>query len=291
VLGEHVKQAGSWVGPDRLRFDFSHYAAVTAEEITEIERLANGETLANAPVRAFETTKDEAEALGAIAFFGDKYGDIVRVLEAGNSVELCGGTHVRATGDIGTIKVVSESSIGSNLRRIEAVTGANSVALFQELERDIGDVADVLGATPSTVKENAEKRVAQIKALEDENRSLRAQLAIGRAGELAAAAPDGVVVARVDDLTPSDLRDLAVAVRQQAGVRRVVLAGTTTTGGVSLVAAVQPSEGVAAADLIREAAKAVGGGGGGKGDIATAGGKDPDRLDDALRLAREAANA
>jgi len=291
VLGEHVKQAGSWVGPDRLRFDFSHYAAVTAEEITEIERLANGETLANAPVRAFETTKDEAEALGAIAFFGDKYGDIVRVLEAGNSVELCGGTHVRATGDIGTIKVVSESSIGSNLRRIEAVTGANSVALFQELERNIGDVADVLGATPSTVKENAEKRVAQIKALEDENRSLRAQLAMGRAGELAAAAPDGVVVARVDDLTPSDLRDLAVAVRQQAGVRRVVLAGTTTTGGVSLVAAVQPSEGVAAADLIREAAKAVGGGGGGKGDIATAGGKDPDGLDDALQLAREAANA
>ena len=291
VLGEHVKQAGSWVGPDRLRFDFSHYAGVTAEEIEEIERLANGETLANAPVRAFETTKDEAETLGAIAFFGDKYGDIVRVLEAGSSVELCGGTHVRATGDIGTIKIVSEASIGSNLRRIEAVTGANSVALFQELEREIVDVADVLGATPSTVRDSAEKRIAQIKALEEENRSLRGQLAVGRAGELAAAAPDGVVVARIDDLAPSDLRDLAVAVRQQPGVRRVVLAGTTTTGGVSLVAAVQPSEGVTAADLIREAAKAVGGGGGGKGDIATAGGKDPERLDDALRLAREAANA
>jgi alanyl-tRNA synthetase len=291
VLGEHVKQAGSWVGPDRLRFDFSHYAAVTPEEITEIERLANGETLANAPVRAFETTKDEAESLGAIAFFGDKYGDIVRVLEAGGSVELCGGTHVRATGDIGTIKVVSESSIGSNLRRIEALTGANSVALFQEYERDIGEVAELLGATASTVKENAEKRIAQIKALEEENRALRAQLAVGRAGELAAAAPDGVVVARVDDLTPADLRDLAVAVRQQDGIRRVVLAGTTTTGGVSLVAAVRPSEGIAAADLIRDAAKAVGGGGGGKGDIATAGGKDPKGLDDALRLALEAANA
>jgi putative transcription antitermination factor YqgF len=187
VLGEHVKQAGSWVGPDRLRFDFSHYASVTPEEIEEIERLANGETLANAPVRAFETTKDEAETLGAIAFFGDKYGDIVRVLEAGSSVELCGGTHVRATGDIGTIKIVSEASIGSNLRRIEALTGANSVALFQELEREIVDVADVLGATPSTVKDSAEKRIAQIKALEDENRVLRAQLAVGRAGELAAA--------------------------------------------------------------------------------------------------------
>ena len=213
------------------------------------------------------------------------------MLEAGSSVELCGGTHVRATGDIGTIKVVSEASIGSNLRRIEALTGANSVALFQEYERDIDDVAELLGATASTVKENAEKRIAQIKALEEENRALRAQLAVGRAGELAAAAPDGVVVARVDDLTPADLRDLAVAVRQQAGIRRVVLAGTTTTGGVSIVAAVRPSEGIAAADLIRDAAKAVGGGGGGKGDIATAGGKDPEGLDDALRLALEAANA
>ena len=289
VLGEHVKQAGSWVGPDRLRFDFSHYAA---RHRRGDRRRSNGWPTArrsrNAPVRIFETTKDEAETLGAIAFFGDKYGDIVRVLEAGSSVELCGGTHVRATGDIGTIKVVSEASIGSNLRRIEALTGANSVALFQEFEREIVDVADVLGATPATVKDSAEKRIAQIKSLEEENRSLRAQLAVGRAGELAASAPDGVVVARVDDLSPSDLRDLAVAVRQQPGVRRVVLAGTTTTGGVSLVAAVQPSEGVAAADLIREAAKAVGGGGGGKGDIATAGGKDPERLDEALRLALEA---
>ncbi|MEM8747518.1 MAG: alanine--tRNA ligase, partial [Actinomycetota bacterium] len=126
VLGQHVKQAGSWVGPDRLRFDFSHYESVTPEQIAEIERMANAETLANAPARAFETTKDEAEALGAIAFFGDKYGDIVRVLEAGNTIELCGGTHVRATGDIGAVKVVSESSIGSNLRRIEAVTGESS---------------------------------------------------------------------------------------------------------------------------------------------------------------------
>ncbi len=117
VLGEHVKQAGSLVSADRLRFDFSHYDAVTDAEIAEIERIANSETLANAPARAFETTKDEATALGAIAFFGDKYGEIVRVLEVGNSIELCGGTHVRAAGDIGLIKIVSESSIGSNLRR------------------------------------------------------------------------------------------------------------------------------------------------------------------------------
>src|SRR4029079_17027084 len=126
VLGDHVKQAGSLVGPDRLRFDFNHYAALTDDEIARIEEIANAETLANSPVRVFETTKEEATALGAIAFFGDKYGDIVRVLEAGASVELCGGTHVKATGDIGTIKIVNESSIGSNLRRLPAGTREGS---------------------------------------------------------------------------------------------------------------------------------------------------------------------
>ncbi len=130
-----MKQAGSLVAPDRLRFDFSHYDAVTDDEIAEIERIANNETLNNAPARVFETTKDEATALGAIAFFGDKYGDIVRVLEVGNSIELCGGTHVHAAGDIGLIKIVNESSIGSNLRRIEAVTGENSVRLLQRDEK------------------------------------------------------------------------------------------------------------------------------------------------------------
>ena len=149
VLGSHVKQAGSLVAPDRLRFDFSHYAAVTPEEIERIEVLANGEVLDNERVRVYETTKAEAEAMGAIAFFGDKYGEVVRVLEAGrNSLELCGGTHVRALGDIGTIKVVSEGSIGSNLRRIEAVTGMASVELLQRDERSLAEAAGLLGATP-----------------------------------------------------------------------------------------------------------------------------------------------
>ena len=146
VLGEHVKQAGSLVGPDRLRFDFSHYDAVTDAEIAEIEQIANRETLANSPARAFETTKDEAAALGAIAFFGDKYGDVVRVLEVGNSIELCGGTHVRAAGDIGAIKIVSESSIGCNLRRIEAITGENSVHLLQRDEKLVAEAARLVGS-------------------------------------------------------------------------------------------------------------------------------------------------
>jgi alanyl-tRNA synthetase len=291
VLGEHVKQAGSYVGPDRLRFDFSHYAAVSPEEIAEIERLANGQTLDNAPVRAFETSKNEAEALGAIAFFGDKYGEVVRVLEAGSSVELCGGTHVRATGDIGTIKIVSESSIGSNLRRIEAFTGAASVDLLQRDERVIGDVARLVGAPADDLLGGVQRKLDEIKALQDELKALRGRLAAGRAAELAAEAVDGVLVTRVDDLAPGDLRDLAVAIRQQPAIRRVVLVGTTPTGGVSLVAATQPGDGVQASALLRDAAKAVGGGGGGKGDIATAGGKDPSGIDEALRLATEAARA
>jgi len=289
VLGEHVKQAGSMVGPDRLRFDFSHYAALTDDEIRRIEELANADVLRNSPARIFETTKEEAMALGAIAFFGDKYGDIVRVLEAGSSIELCGGTHVRATGDIGLIKIVGESSIGSNLRRIEAVTGQHSVELLQRDEALLADAARLVGTTADDVVGGVQRRLDEIKALQDEVRALRAKLATGRASELAAGADGGRVVARVDDLAPGDLRELAVAVRDQPGVDVVVLGGTSPGGGVSLVAAVRPETGLVAGQLIKEAARAVGGGGGGKGDVATAGGKDPGGLDDALRIARDAA--
>lgn len=289
VLGDHVKQAGSYVGPDRLRFDFSHYESVTADEIAEIERLVNAETLRNERARSFETSKSEAEALGAIAFFGDKYGDIVRVLEAGPSVELCGGTHVSATGDIGTVKIVSESSIGSNLRRIEAITGEASVALLQEDEAKLGTIGQLVGATGDVV-DGVQRKLDEIKELQNELKAMRSQMAAGRASEIAAGADDGVVVARVDGIDPGDLRELALAVRQQ-GVRRVALLGETPTGGVSLAAAVGPDEGIPAANLIKDAARAVGGGGGGKGDVATAGGKDPSGLDEAMRIATEAARA
>ena len=291
VLGEHVKQAGSLVAPDRLRFDFSHYAALTDDEIRRIEEIANHETLANAPVRAYETTKEEAASLGAIAFFGDKYGDIVRVLEAGSSIELCGGTHVRATGDIGAIKIVGESSIGSNLRRIEAVTGEGTVRLLQRDEQVLADAARLVGTTTDELLSGVQRRLDEIKGLHDELKALRSRLAAGRAAELAAAAVDGVVVARVDGLAASDVRELALAVRRQPGVVTVVLGAVVPSGGVSLVAALQPASGRSAADLIRAAAKAVGGGGGGKGDVATAGGKDESALDEALEIARVAARA
>jgi alanyl-tRNA synthetase len=288
VLGDHVKQAGSHVSPERLRFDFSHYAPVSASEIEEIERLTNGQLIANDPVRAYETSKDEATAAGAIAFFGDKYGDIVRVLEAGVSVELCGGTHVGALGDIGMVKVVAESSIGSNLRRIEAVTGTNAVEYVLSHHRTISAAASLLGAQPSELVAAIQRKIEENKSLGDELKSLRSAQATSRASEMVASAEGGVVVSRVDGVSPNDLRELALAIRQNSTIKVVVLGGVTDTGGVALVATVSSAVSVAAGELIRDAAKAVGGGGGGKGDIATAGGKDPSAIDAALQLARSA---
>jgi alanyl-tRNA synthetase len=290
-LGEHVKQAGSLVSPDRLRFDFSHYDAVTAEEIIKIETMANAQVLANSPVTATESSKEEALAAGAIAFFGDKYGDIVRVLNAGASTELCGGTHVSATGDIGFIKIIGESSIGSNLRRIEAVTGANAVSYMQRNDAILNEISQAVGVRPDEAAAGVSRRLDELKAAHDEIKVLRGKLSVGRAVELAAEAVDGLVVARVDGLSASDVRDLAVAIRQQPGIVAVVVGAVTDTGGVSLVAATTASVPGNASELIKEAAQAVGGGGGGKGDIATAGGKNPSGLDEALQLARDKARA
>ena len=289
VLGEHVKQAGSLVSDERLRFDFSHYASVTQDEIEQIERLANSEVLSNTQTRNYETSKDEATAAGAIAFFGDKYGDMVRVLEAGNSIELCGGTHVRATGDIGLIKIVAESSIGSNLRRIEAVTGENALNFVLDASRALHSAADLLGASSSDMVATVKRKLSEIKGLQDEIKQLRGAQARQLAGGLAAKHVNGVVISRVDGITPNDLRELALAVRQDAQVKLVVLGGVTDTGGVALVATVSSGVSLSAGDLIKDAAKAVGGGGGGKGDIATAGGKNPAALDEALEIARRVA--
>ena len=289
VLGEHVKQAGSLVSDERLRFDFSHYASVTQDEIEQIERLANSEVLRNTQTRNYETSKDEATAAGAIAFFGDKYGDMVRVLEAGNSIELCGGTHVRATGDIGLIKIVAESSIGSNLRRIEAVTGENALNFVLDASRTLNSAADLLGASSTDMVATVKRKLSEIKGLQDEIKQLRGAQARQLAGGLAAKHVNGVVISRVDGVTPNDLRELALAVRQDAHVNLVVLGGVTDTGGVTLVATVSSVVSLSAGDLIKDAAKAVGGGGGGKGDIATAGGKNPAALDEALEIARRVA--
>ena len=289
VLGEHVKQAGSLVAPDRLRFDFSHYAPVSKDEIERIEMLANGQVLGNRSVKAYETSKEAATAAGAIAFFGDKYGDVVRVLEAGDTIELCGGTHVRATGDIGTIKIVSESSIGSNLRRIEAVTGENTLRHLSDLQRSMDDAAGLLSASAADMSQAIQRKLDEVKELQDEVKRLRSAQARAKATELVNSIHNGVVVSRLDGYSPADLREVALGVRERSKASVVVIGGVTDSGGVSLVAALGSGVDGQASDVIREAAKAVGGGGGGKGDIATAGGKHPERLDEALELARKAA--
>jgi len=290
VLGDHVKQQGSQVGPDRLRFDFSHYEALTDDEVRRIEDLVAVDILANEPARHFETTKAAAEELGAIAFFGDKYGDVVKVLEAGpHSIELCGGTHVRALGDIGPVKIVSEASIGSNIRRIEAVSGMGPIERLRHDEGRIRAATEALGVSTDELVDAVERRVAEIKELRARVRDLERAAAAGRSGELVAGAVDGVVVARIDGLDREGVRDLALAVRDHASIRAVVLGSAPEGGGVTIVAAVTAESGFNASELIADAAKAVKGGGGKSADLAVAGGKDPAALDHALDLARSAA--
>ena len=292
VLGYHVKQAGSLVAPDRLRFDFSHYEGVSPSQLREIERVANAEIIANGRCRHYETSMNHAQSIGAIAFFGDKYGDVVRVLEAGpHSVELCGGTHVAALGDIGHLRIVSESSIGSNMRRIEAITGLATVDRLAEAEDTLGVVAELLNAQPDEIAAAVQRRVDETKELRRQVRDLQRTLSAGRAGELAATADDGVVIADLGDLERDALRDLAVSVRDRDGIRAVVLASAPPGGGVALVAAVDPAGTLSAGALLADAARTVGGGFGAKGDppLVVAGGRNPDGIGDALAQARAAA--
>ncbi|MEA3077532.1 MAG: alanyl-tRNA synthetase [Actinomycetota bacterium] len=289
VLGPHVKQQGSLVGPDYLRFDFSHHSAVTPEQLAEVERLANERILDNEPVRAYETAMAQAKEAGAIMFFGDKYGEVVRVVEAGHkSMELCGGTHVNALGMIGPIKVTQETSIGANLRRIFALTGEGTLDWIAERESLLTTTAALAkAAKPEEVPGAVERLLQRQKGLEDEVKSLRAQLASGEGKELAASAVDGVVVARRDGLAGEQLKDLAVSVRNEPGIRAVMLAGTPDGERVALAAAVAKDSGLVAGELVVEAAKITGGGGNAKApDVAVAGGKDVSKIDDALAAVR-----
>ena len=290
ILGDHVKQQGSYVGPDRLRFDFSHYEALSAPQITEIEDYVNTQVLTNAHCKHFETTMEEAQRLGAIAFFGDKYGDVVRVLQAGpNSTELCGGTHVRALGDIGPVQIISESSIGSNLRRVEALSGQAAIDYYRERNKTAERAASALGVPTADLAEGAERLHQEAKSLRREVATLKQKLAIGQAPSLAAQADAGVVVARVDGLDRNGLRDLAIAVRNQGTVSAVVLGTALDSGGVALVAAVRADSDYDAGALIADAKVAIGGGGKAGHQLAVAGGKNAEALDDALNLARAAA--
>jgi alanyl-tRNA synthetase len=294
VLGDQVRQQGSLVAPDRLRFDFSHNGPVTPDELAAVTAMANAEVLTDAAVVVVETSKTEAEAMGALAFFGDKYGEEVRVVQAGpHSVELCGGTHVRALGMIGPITVISEASIGSNTRRIEAVTGTGALARLAEREQLLAEAAALLRTDPEHVGEAIERLMERQKTAEKALDQARSRELQTEAASLAAAAVDGTVVARRDGLAPDDLRDLAQAARSLGSLRVVVLGGSPDGSKAALAVAADrsgspngPGGRAHAGELVKQIAPLVGGGGGGKPELAVAGGKDPSGIDRALDEAR-----
>ncbi|MHB8682198.1 MAG: alanine--tRNA ligase [Acidimicrobiales bacterium] len=283
VLGEHVRQQGSHVAPDRLRFDFTHHAGLRAEEVRDVAELANADVLGDSPVQVIETSMTEAQAMGALAFFGDKYGERVRVVRAGShSTELCGGTHVPALGMIGPITVVSEGSIGSNTRRIEAVTGMGALALLEDRQRTLEEAAKLLRVEPDGVIDALGRLLDRQRQSDKDLQRLRAAGLEADAAALAEGA-DGVVVARRDGLGPDELRDLAQAVRRR-GPAVVVVAGSPD--GTKASVAVVTDGTVHAGETVKELAALVGGGGGGSAEVAVAGGKSADGIDAMLTEAR-----
>jgi alanyl-tRNA synthetase len=289
VLGTHVTQKGSLVSPERLRFDFAHYSAVTPEELREIERLVNAEIRANAEAETRLMKFDEAVAAGAMALFGEKYEDDVRVLRVGDfSTELCGGTHVARAGDIGLFRIVSEGGIAAGVRRIEAVTGESAIDYMVETDHRLRGIAGALKATRDDVEDKVRQLVERTRRLEKEISQLKDKLASGQGRDLAADAAEvaGVkfVATKVEGADAPALRNAVDQLKNTLGSAIVVLSSVDAAGKVMLIAGVTPdlTAKVRAGDLVNHVAQQVGGKGGGRPDLAQAGGTDPARLDEAL---------
>ena len=287
VLGGHVQQKGSLVTPERTRFDFAHNAPVTDEQIARIEALVNAEILANAATQARVLPIDEAQKLGAVMLFGEKYGDQVRVLDIGTSRELCGGTHVQRTGDIGLFKIVAETGIAAGVRRVEAVTGDNALAYLQQLEGTVHGVSARLKVTPAEVGGRVDGLLEQLRALEKEITALKGRLASSQGDELAAQAVDvkglKVLAARLDGADANTLRTTMDQLKNKLKSAAIVLAAVDG-GKVQLAAGVtaDATAKVKAGELVNYVAGQVGGKGGGKPDLAMAGGSDAAALPQAL---------
>ncbi len=290
VLGDKVHQAGSLVAPDRLRFDFHHNGAIAEGDLETIEEEINARIRENASVRTDEMAYDDAIKAGALAFFGDKYGDVVRVIRMGDfSVELCGGTHVDATGQIGIFKLEAESGIAAGVRRIEALTGQGALEAVRKREKILEDIGHYLGARDAQALDRLEKLVAREKELEKKLRAMEQKLASGAAD--GAGSGENVVVAhgvkivtrKVDGIEAASLREIADKMRQKHG-SCVAVVGSNLGDKVALVVAVTPdlTSKIKAGDIIKQIAPMVGGSGGGRPDFAQAGGKDPSKLDEAL---------
>ena len=293
VLGGHVAQKGSLVGPDRLRFDFAHFAPMTEVEKQKVEDLVNDEVRRNADTRTELMAFDDAKKSGAVALFGEKYGDHVRVLRIGSeSVELCGGTHVRRSGDIGLFKITQELGIAQGIRRVEAQTGAGAIAFVRRLESELDTAAGKLKAGPFEVAAKVERANEELKLLRKELEEAKRKLATSGSGDLLAKARDvagmRVLSIRTELGDPKALRDVAEDLRTKIGSGVVVL-GTEHEGKVFLVATVTAdlTARFHAGKIIGELAKIVGGKGGGRPDLAQAGGPEAARLDEALAKAYE----
>jgi alanyl-tRNA synthetase len=288
VLGEHVQQKGSLVEAGRLRFDFSHFEAITPQQLAEIEALVNAQIRANLPVETHIMSQEDALASGAMALFGEKYGDTVRVLKMGDfSTELCGGTHVSRTGDMGLFKIISEGGVAAGVRRIEAVAGAGALAWLNSGEKRLGHVAQLVKGSREDVDDKVQQLVERNRTLEKEVERLKAKLASSQGGDLAAQAQDvdgiKVLAAKLEGADAKSLRDTVDQLKNKLGSAAVVLAAVSGDK-VSLVAGVTADQTgrLRAGDLVNQVAQQVGGKGGGRADMAQAGGKDPSRLDAAL---------
>ncbi len=288
VLGDHVQQKGSLVNAERTRFDFAHNAPVTDAQVRQIEAIVNAEVLANAATQARVMEIEAAKATGAMMLFGEKYGDTVRVLDIGSSRELCGGTHVGRTGDIGLFKVVGESGVAAGVRRIEAVTGVNALAYLQSLESTVAQAAGTLKASPAELQARIGQTLEQVKALEKEVAALKGKLASSQGDELMAQAIDvkgiKVLAAVLQGADAKTLRDTLDKLKDKLKTAAIVLAAVD--GGKVQLAAGVTADSVAkvkAGELVNFVAQQVGGKGGGKADMAMAGGTDASGLDAALK--------
>jgi len=288
VLGEHVTQKGSLVEPGRLRFDFTHFEPVTPAQLDAIEQLVNEQVRANAAVETAVMSYDEAVGAGAMALFGEKYGDRVRVLRVGDfSTELCGGTHVRRAGDIGLFKIVTESGIAAGIRRIEAVTGDGALARVSDAERRLGGVAELVKGDRESVTQKVAALLERNRQLEKDLERLKQKLASSAGSDLAsrAVAVDGlqVLAARLDGTDPKSLRGTVDQLKQKLGTAAIVLAAVNDDR-ISLVAGVSDdaTDRIKAGDLVNAVATPIGGKGGGRADMAQGGGSDVAALDGAL---------
>jgi alanyl-tRNA synthetase len=289
TLGTHVRQAGSYVGPDKLRFDFTHGERLSPEELETVSNLVNEWIVATHPVRAIETTRSEAEKLGAMALFGEKYGDWVRMVEIEDvSRELCGGTHHASSAEIGLFHVLSETSSASNVRRIEAITGPESVHEFRRRDHELHELAQMLRVTPNEVVNAVRKLQEQAKEAAKRPRGSDRELAESLAGKATEHAGIKVLTEVVDVPDQKALMELSDRLKQSLGDSAVVL-GTAHDGRVHLIANFTPAaveRGAKAGDVVRVAATVTGGGGGGRDTMAQAGGRDPEKLPDAIAAAR-----